>query len=95
MRFIYDTLAWILAILLMALWIVLAALCCLLCLPLTAGAWLRGRAHWEAVAAVLLLAILVVAVLTYRPAPPVQWVRPGFLHPAPTWPEIGTVRRVF
>ena len=29
------------------------------------------------------------------PAPPVQWVRSGFLHPAPTWPEIGTVRRVF
>ena len=89
MRLIYDTLAWILAILLMAVWMVLAALCCLFWLPIHAGAWLRARAPWEAVAAVLLLAILVAAALTYRPPSRIDggiWT--ATVRPLP-WPETG------
>ena len=92
MRLIYDTLAWILAILLMAVWMVLAALCCLLWLPLTAWEWIASRwakAPWETLAAVLVLAVVVVAALTYRPPSRIDggiWT--ATVRPLP-WPETG------
>ena len=92
MRLIYDTLAWILAILLMAVWMVLAAFCCLLWLPLTAWEWIATRwakAPWETLAALLVLAVLVVAALTYRPPSRINggiWT--ATVRPLP-WPETG------
>ena len=92
MRLIYDTLAWILAILLMAVWMVLAALCCLLWLPLTAWEWIASRwakAPWETLAAVLVLAVVVVAALTYRaPSRLNGGVWTATVRPIP-WPETG------
>ena len=92
MYLIYSVLARIFVGLLIAVWIVLAALCCLFWLPMHAGAWLATRwakAPWETLAAVLVLAVLVVAALTYRAPSSINggiWtatVRPLY------WPHMG------
>ena len=92
MYLIYSVLARIFVGLLIAVWIVLAALCCLFWLPMHAGAWLATRwakAPWETLAAVLVLAVVVVAALTYRPPSRLDggiWT--ATVRPLP-WPETG------
>ena len=92
MYLIYSVLARIFVGLLIAVWIVLAALCCLFWLPMHAGAWLATRwakAPWETLAAVLVLAVVVVAALTYRaPSRLNGGVWTATVRPIP-WPETG------
>ena len=92
MYLIYSVLARLIAICLIAVWIILAAFCCLLWLPLTAWEWIAARwakSPWETTAAVLVLAIVVVAALTYRPPSRLDggiWT--ATVRPLP-WPETG------
>lgn len=74
---------------LMAVWIALAAIGCVVGLFLQAGAWIRTHASWEAGAALLVLTLIVVAALTYRPPSRINggiWT--ATVRPLP-WPETG------
>ena len=92
MYLIYSVLARVFVGILIAVWLIMAALCCLLWLPLTAWEWIASRwakAPWETLAALLVLAVLVVAALTYRPPSRINggiWT--ATVRPLP-WPETG------